>query len=80
MSAPLAPTYETPWERLTAASLAYADAGDDDEAFAKARDRLRKAALAYAGAEPSPPVRKRHPQVRKAPTSAQLDLWGLEQG
>ncbi|WAM23839.1 hypothetical protein [Myxococcus sp. NMCA1] len=76
MSTPLAPAYESPWERLTAAALAYADASDDEEEFAKARDRLRKAALAYAGANPEPPVRKPHPQVRKVPTSAQLDLWG----
>ncbi|QDE83294.1 hypothetical protein BHS07_17990 [Myxococcus xanthus] len=75
MSTPLAPAYESPWERLTAAALAYADASDDEEEFAKARDRLRKAALAYAGETrrpdaPSPPRRRRISQ-----REVQLQLW-----
>lgn len=82
MSTPLAPAYESPWERLTAAALAYADASDDEEEeFARARDRLRKAALAYAGAEPTPPVPptlKLHSPGRKVPAAAQLDLWARE--
>lgn len=75
MSTPLAPAYESPWERLTAAALAYADASDDEEEFAKARDRLRKAATAYArtggvGAVQTPVQRK-----SRAKPVGQLDLW-----
>ncbi|QQR47727.1 hypothetical protein JKA73_17475 [Myxococcus xanthus] len=77
MSAPLAPTYESPWERLTAAALAYADASDDDEDFARARDRLRKAAVAYAHSleEQPPPPPPPAPRARKAHPEAQLKLW-----
>lgn len=38
---------QTCWRRLTDACLRYADASDDDKDFLKARDRLRKAAIAY---------------------------------
>ncbi|QDE83188.1 hypothetical protein BHS07_17385 [Myxococcus xanthus] len=77
MSTPLAPAYESPWERLTAAALAYADASDDEEEFAKARDRLRKAAMAYARTAPAHPMPPAPfaPRVRKARTPGQLELW-----
>jgi hypothetical protein len=73
LSTPLAETYSSPWDRLTAAALAYADAGDDEEEFAKAKDRLRKAAQSYARGlllQPEPPRR-----TRKARSNAQLELW-----
>lgn len=41
--------WESPWERLLEAVAAYADCDTaDDEAYARAEDRLRKAAKAWA--------------------------------
>ncbi|RKI09808.1 hypothetical protein D7Y15_23200 [Corallococcus sp. AB030] len=79
MSEPLREPYATPWERLTAAALAYAEADDgDEEDFSRAQDRLRKAAQAYAQKEPPPAA-----QVETAPRASrkrpepegQLALW-----
>ncbi|RKH93636.1 hypothetical protein [Corallococcus sp. AB038B] len=43
MSEPLREPYATPWERLTAAALAYAEADDgDEEEFSLAQDRPRR--------------------------------------
>ena len=39
--------HDSPWEMVTEASLAYADASEDPQDFARAKDRLRKAALRY---------------------------------
>lgn len=80
MSEPLREPYATPWERLTAAALAYAEADDgDEEDFARAQDRLRKAAQAYAQRE-SPPAALSVPApraMRKKPElEGQLALWG----
>ncbi len=77
MATPLAPTYESPWDRLTAAALAYADASDDEDEFAKARDRLRKAAVAYARTAPMAPAppTPSAPRVRNVRTPGQLELW-----
>lgn len=48
MSAPMRPRCQEPWERLTAAVLNYAEASAEDErAYQLARDRLRKAVMAY---------------------------------
>lgn len=43
------PRHASLWDRLTEAALAYADADtvDDGRDFLRARDRLRKAAIAY---------------------------------
>ena|GEM_PF-4967492 len=75
LSTPVAETYATPWERLVAAALAYADAGDDEEEFAKAKDRLRKAAQSYARGlllqpSPAPSIR-----LRRVRGGGQLELW-----
>jgi hypothetical protein len=52
----LAQRYESAWDRLAEAALTYADAGDDDLSFRRAKDRLRKAALDYVGEESAPVV------------------------
>lgn len=59
---PLAPRKQTPWERLVAAAIAYADGleGTDREAWQRARDRLRKAAAAYGEALASARGRSAH--------------------
>jgi hypothetical protein len=48
MNKALARRYESKWECLVEAALGYADAGDDNAAFRRAKDRLRWAALQYA--------------------------------
>ncbi|RKH93633.1 hypothetical protein [Corallococcus sp. AB038B] len=82
MSEPLREPYATPWDRLTAAALAYAEAGDgDEEEFARAQDRLRKAAQGYALKEPPSAAQveptPRAPRTRSEP-EGQLALWGDE--
>lgn len=43
-------TYETPWQRVTEAAIAYADADpEDNAAFERARKRLDEAGKAYWG-------------------------------
>ncbi|MCP3065820.1 hypothetical protein LXT21_44340 [Myxococcus sp. K38C18041901] len=74
LSTPLAETYANPWDRLTSAALAYADAGDDEEAFAKAKDRLRKASISYSQGLQRPESAP-SPRMRKVPTEGQLELW-----
>ncbi|NOJ92031.1 hypothetical protein HMI51_03595 [Corallococcus coralloides] len=79
MSEPLREPYATPWDRLTAAALAYAEADDgDEEDFSRAQDRLRKAAQAYAQKEPSSAAQveaaPRAPRKRPEP-EGQLALW-----
>ncbi|WP_158625641.1 hypothetical protein [Corallococcus carmarthensis] len=82
MSEPLREPYATPWDRLTAAALAYAEADDgDEEEFSRAQDRLRKAAQAYAQREPLPaaPVEPAPRATRKrTEPEGQLALWGDE--
>ncbi len=76
LETPLAEAYSSPWERLTAAALAYADADDgDDESFARARDRLRKAAVAYGRALLLRPELAPAPRARKDRSGAQLEFW-----
>jgi hypothetical protein len=52
----LAQRYESTWDRLAEAAISYADADDDEVSFRRAKDRLRKAALDYVGAEAAPAV------------------------
>lgn len=85
LETPLAEPYASPWERLTAAALAYADVDDgDEEAFARARDRLRKAAVAYARSLSVRTERvAREPALqaqRRAATGAQLRFWAEGEG
>lgn len=48
LAKPLAPRYPTPWECLSEAALAYADADPgDDQAWERARHRLRMACNRY---------------------------------
>lgn len=71
-------TAESTWLLLTEAALAYADADSDDEVdFRRATDRLRKAALSYAGlVEPQPePQRVRRRFSRRAALWLQLELF-----
>ncbi|MHA7631645.1 hypothetical protein [Corallococcus sp. M7] len=79
MPEPLRKPYASPWDRLTAAALAYAEAGDgDEEDFSRAQDRLRKAAQAYAQKEPPPAaqVGTSPRALRKRPEpEGQLALW-----
>ncbi|WP_148712851.1 hypothetical protein [Corallococcus sp. AB030] len=82
MSEPLREPYATPWERLTAAALAYAEANDgDEEEFSRAQDRLRKAAQAYAQKAPPPAAEVETApcalRKRRAP-GGQLVLWDEE--
>ncbi|RYZ46977.1 MAG: hypothetical protein EOO72_00680 [Myxococcaceae bacterium] len=82
MAEPLREPYATPWERLTAAALAYAEVDDgDEEEFSRAQDRLRKAAQAYAQRE-APPAAQVEPApqtMRKRPVpEGQLALWDEE--
>lgn len=49
LSTPIAERYESPFQRLVAAAIALADAdSEDDVAFNRALDRLRKASLDHA--------------------------------
>ncbi|MCY1047561.1 hypothetical protein OV208_40050 [Corallococcus sp. bb12-1] len=76
MSEPLREPYATPWERLTAAALAYAEADDGgEEEFSRAQDRLRKAAQAYVQREQPAPAPIPRPQQRRVEAGAQLPLW-----
>ncbi|WP_141332898.1 hypothetical protein [Myxococcus sp. AB025B] len=75
LSTPLAETYSSPWDRLTAAALAYADAGDDEGEFSKAKDRLRKAAISYARGLLLRPEQLPVPRAQKKPVVQQLELW-----
>lgn len=74
LSTPVAETYAAPWERLVAAALAYADAGDDEEEFARAKDRLRKAAQSYARGLLLQPCSAPAPRGKKARPPGQLEL------
>ena len=57
--------HESPLHRLLEAALAYADAdSEDDVAFQRAKDNLRKAAKAYARGCPVAAVRLRVRRVR----------------
>ncbi|WP_163869561.1 hypothetical protein [Myxococcus eversor] len=80
LSTPVAETYATPWERLVAAALAYADAGDDEEEFARAKDRLRKAAQSYARSLLLQPPAPLAPRARKESGAGQLELWPESKG
>jgi len=66
--------HDSQWRRLTEAAICYADASDDDASFLKARDRLRKAALAYV-ASLGHEIPKRHPRKIITLTAAQLGFW-----
>lgn len=66
--------HDSHWRRLTEAAICYADASDDDADFLRARDRLRKAAVAYVtslGHE----IPRRHPRRVVVLTTAQLGFW-----
>ena len=82
MSEPLREPYATPWDRLTAAALAYAEADDgDEEGFSRAQDRLRKAAQAYAQKEPPPaalPAPASRATRKRTEPEGQLALWDEE--
>ena len=72
--------HATTWERLCEAAIAYADADDADDggSFMRARDRLRKAALAYSlDTSKGPEVRRR--MVKRLVVASwranQLSLW-----
>jgi hypothetical protein len=81
MSEPLRDPYASPWDRLTAAALAYAEADDgDEEDFSRAQDRLRKAAQAYAQREAPDPVPDPVPRAARKRTEpeGQLALWDEE--
>jgi hypothetical protein len=69
------PRHATEWERLTEASLKYAEASDDDREFMKARDRLRKAAIAYALSTTFAPRVVRRRGIRAAYVAPQLAFW-----
>jgi predicted O-linked N-acetylglucosamine transferase (SPINDLY family) len=71
----MAETYSSPWDRLTAAALVYADAGDNEEAFAKVKDRLRKAAVSYSRGLLLRPEPNPAPRARKERAAGQLVLW-----
>ena len=44
----LAEKYESPWHRFVEATIAYNDCNsEDDRAFERVRDNLRKSAMAY---------------------------------
>ncbi|MCP3065817.1 hypothetical protein LXT21_44325 [Myxococcus sp. K38C18041901] len=75
LSTPLAETYSSPWDRLTSAALAYADAGDDEEAFARAKDRLRKASISYSRELRLRPEPAPLPRTQKVRAAGQLELW-----
>ncbi|RKH12448.1 hypothetical protein D7V97_08395 [Corallococcus sp. CA053C] len=81
MSEPLREPYATPWDRLTAADLAFAEPDDgDEEEFSRAQDRPWKAAPAYAQREmPVPDVVHAPPETsrrgKRAYPEGQLQPW-----
>jgi hypothetical protein len=68
-----APRHATSWAQLTEAALEYASASsEDDLAFLRARDRLRKAAVLYREAHAPDPRRPPDPATLAAAVEAAI--------